>query len=119
MEAKMKYVPTKNLSQVWYNLAERKEFEAAAEEAAKEEFLKELKDEDCRSVDDYKSYLAAEFSDGDIAHDMYELQDERDDEQVLAGHPDITPEQSFNRLVESYVKDLYVQAHWQVLESLK
>ena len=118
MEAKM-FKPTKNLSQVWYRLAEREEFEAEALKQAKIQFEKELKDEDYRSVEDYKSYLKEEFEDGDIAHDMYELQEERDDEQVRAGNPDITPEQSFNRLVESYVKDLYVQAHWQVLESLK
>lgn len=114
----MKYVPTKNLSQVWYNLAERKEFEAAAEEAAKEEFLKELLDEEYRSVADYKEFLK-EFTKADINHDIIELQEERDDLQVSAGHPDITPERSFQLLVESYVKSLYVQAHDEVLNIFK
>lgn len=114
----MKYVPTKNLAQVWYYPDERKTFEDAAWAKAQEEFLKELLDEEFRSVLDYKEFLK-EFTDGDLNHDMLELQEERDDLQVSAGHPDITPEQSFNRLVDSYVKSLYVEAHDEVLNMFK
>lgn len=114
----MKYVPTKNLSQVWFRIGERKEFEDAAEKVAKEEFLKELKDEDCSSIAAYKSYLK-EFTLGDLMHDIYELQDERDDEQIRAGNPDITPEQSFRRLVESYKHMINIDIHNEVIAEMR
>lgn len=114
----MKYVPTKNLAQVWYYPDKRKAFEDAAWAKAQEEFLKELLDEEYRSVADYKEFLK-EFTEADINHDIIELQEERDDLQVSAGHPDITPERSFQLLVESYVKSLYVQAHDEVLNIFK
>lgn len=114
----MKYVPTKNLAQVWYRPDEREAFESAAWAKAQEDFLKELLDEEFRSIADYKEFLK-EFTEADLNHDILELQEERDDLQVSAGHPDISPEKSFDRLVESYVKSLYVQAHDEVLNIFK
>lgn len=112
------FKPTQNLAQVWHDFNKRKEFEDAAWAKAKEEFLKELLDEEYRSVADYKEFLK-EFTEADINHDIIELQEERDDLQVMAGHPDISPERSFDRLVESYVKSLYVEAHDEVLNMFK
>lgn len=114
----MKYVPTKNLAQVWYYPDERKAFEDAAWAKAKEEFLKELKYEEYRSVSDYKEFLE-EFTEADLNHDIIELQEERDDLQVSAGHPNISPERSFDRLAESYVKSLYIEAYDDVLNIFK
>lgn len=112
------FKPTKNLSQVWYYSDERKAFEDAAWTKAQTEFLEGLKDEEYRSVADYKEFLK-EFTEADLNHDIIELQEERDDLQVSAGHPDITPERSFQLLVESYVKSLDIEAHDEVLNMFK
>lgn len=114
----MKYVPTKNLADVWHYPDERRAFEDAAWQQAKIDFVIELKDDGYNSVEEYKTYLK-EFSDADLSHDIIGLQEERDNQQVLAGHPDITPERSFNRLVESYIKSLYIEAHDDVLNMFK
>lgn len=114
----MKYVPTKNLAQVWCKFDEFRAFEDAAWAKAKEEFLKELKDEEYRSVADYKEFLK-EFTEADLNHDIIELQEERDNLRVSAGHPDITPERSFQLLAESYVKSLYIEAYDDVLNIFK
>lgn len=114
----MKYIPTKNLAHAWCKFDEFKAFEDAAWEQANEEFLQELLDEEYRSVKDYKEFLK-EFTEADLNHDIIELQVERDNLKLSAGHPDLSPERSFQLLVESNVKCLYLQAYDEVLDIFK
>lgn len=108
------FKPTKNLAQVWHNVDERKTFEDAALKQAKGNFIAELKEEEFRSVEQFKDFLR-DFDEGDLRHDVFEMTEEAEDERVLAGHPDITPEQSFRRLVDSLEIEESIRIHKEVI----
>ena len=114
----MKYVPTKNLAQVWHRPDERKEFEDAAEKVAKEQFVKTLGYDGYNSIEEFKEYLR-EFSDADLMHDVYEMQEEADDERCTAGCPDSNPEDSFWRLVSAIETELNIQVHKEVIAEMQ
>lgn len=114
----MEFIPTKNLFQVWHNADERKAFEDAALKQAQEDFIAELKEEEFRSVGQFKDFLR-DFDKGDLRHDVFEMTDEAEDERIRAGHPDITPEQSFRRLVDSFKIEESIRIHKEVIEEIQ
>ena len=114
----MKYVPTKNMFQIWHNPAERKAFEDAAHEEAKQSFINGLKHDGWKTIDEYKDYLRG-YSSADLFHDVLDYREERDREDDWANHPDITPEQSFRRLVASCEHVINIDIHNEVIEELE
>lgn len=113
----MKYIPTKNMFQIWNSPAERKEFEDAAHDEAKENFMAELKEEGYKSVEEYKDYLLG-YSSADLFHDVLEYREERDREDDLSNHPDITPEQSFRHMVACFEHIINIDIHNDIIEQL-
>lgn len=114
----MKYVPTKNMFQLRHRPDERKQFEDAAHEEAKEAFLIGLKNDGYKTIDEYKDYLRG-FSDADLIHDVIELREDRDQEDDWSNHPDITPEQSFRRMVACYESIINIDIHNEVIEEMQ
>jgi len=112
------FTPTKNMFELRHRPDELKAFEDAAHDEAKESFLKGLKDEGYKTVEDYKDYLRS-FSDGDLLHDVVGLREERDQEDDWANHPDISPEQSFRRLVACWEHIIDIDIHNDVIESMQ
>lgn len=112
------FTPTKNLFELRHRPDERKAFEDAAHDEAQETFLKGLKDEGHKTVEDYKDYLRS-FSDADLFHDVVELREERDQEDDWANNPDITPEQSFRRLVACLEHIIDIDIHNEVIEEMQ
>lgn len=117
MEAKM-FAPTKNLFQVWHRPDEREAFEREASEQAQMGFVCELKIDGFNSMEEFKSYLRT-FSEADLSHDVFEMTEEAEDERIRAGHPDITPEQSFNRLVASLEIEESIKVHKEVIAEMQ
>ena len=113
----MKYVPTKNMFQIWHNPAERKAFEDAAHEEAKDSFIIGLKNDGYKTIEEYKDYLRG-YSSADLLHDVLDYREERDQEDQWANHPDITPEQSFRRMVSCFEHIINIDIHNEVIEEL-
>lgn len=114
----MKYIPTKNMFQIWNNPTERKEFEDAAHEEAKENFMAELKEEGYKTLDEYKDYLRT-FSDADLFWDIIGYREERDQEGDWANHPDISPEHSFCHMIAYYKHIINIDVHKEVIKEME
>lgn len=114
----MTYVPTKNMLQIWHNTAERKAFEDAAHEEAKQSFINGLKHDGWKTIDEYKDYLR-KYSSADLFHDVLDYRKERDQEDDWANHPDITPEQSFRRMVSCFEHIINIDIHNEIIEELE
>lgn len=114
----MEFIPTKNMFQIWHNADERKAFEDAAMKQAQENFITELKEDGHKNIEEYKDYLKG-FSSADLFHDVLDYREERDREDDWANHPDITPEQSFRRLVASCEHVINIDIHNEVIEELE
>lgn len=114
----MKYVPTKNMFQIWHNAEERKAFEDAAHEEAKDSFIIGLKNDGYKNIEEYKDYLRG-YSSADLFHDALDYRKERYQEDDLANHPDITPEQSFRRMVSCFEHTINIDIHNEIIEELE
>lgn len=84
----------------------------------KEAFLIGLKNDGYKTIDEYKDYLRG-FSDADLIHDVIELREDRDQEDDWSNHPDITPEQSFRRMVACYENIINIDIHNEVIEEMQ
>lgn len=113
----MKYIPTKNMFQIWHNAEERKRFEDAAHDKAKQSFMDGLKEESYKSVDGYKDYLRR-YSSADLLQDVIDYRVERDQENEWANHPDISPEQSFEHMVSCFEHIINIDIHIEIIEEL-
>ena len=113
----MEYKPTKNLFQIWDNPSERKSFEDAAHEEARQSFMADLKDDGYKTVDEYKDYLRT-FNDADLLWDIIEYREERDQEDGWANYPDITPEKSFCHMIAYYKHIINIDVHKEVIKEM-
>lgn len=113
----MTYVPTKNMFQIWHNPAERKAFEDAAHEEAKQSFINGLKHDGWKTIDEYKDYLR-KYSSADLFQDVIDCRVERDQEDEWSNHPDITPEQSFLHMVSCFEHIINIDIHNEIIEEL-
>lgn len=114
----MTYVPAKNMFQIWHNPTERKAFEDAAHEEAKDSFIIGLKNDGYKTIEEYKDYLR-KYSSADLLQDVLDYRVERDQEDELSNHPDITPEQSFRRMVACFEHIINIDIHNEIIEELR
>lgn len=108
------YKAIKNFAEVQGNTEELKTFEEAAKKQAELNAVRELSTDGFTSVDHYKKYLRG-FDKEAIVDGIETLEGRNKSDRVLALNPELTAEDSFERLTLSYARLIYVQWYKEVL----
>ena len=112
------YIPTQNYSKASINPAEREAFRQAARKEAKERFNALLAEESFESEEQLKETLR-EYGEVELCERAYFIEEDADDLLERAGDPDISPETSFEFLVQSMVLEERLRVYDEVIEELR
>lgn len=112
------FQPAKNFHQTWMNMAEYTVFNQAARKEAKERFNALLAEESFESEEQLKETLR-EYGEVELCERAYFIEEDAADLLERAGDPDISPETSFEFLVQSMALEERLRVYDEVIEELR
>lgn len=112
------YIPTQNYSKASINPAEHEAFKQAAMKEAQERFNALLSEESFESEERLKETLR-EYGEVELYERAFLMESDADDLLERAGDPDISPETSFEFLVQSMVLEERLRVYDEVIKELR